>query len=536
MNRSYGQWTDGQPAANVLGQPTFTTSNPIATESGLNRPNQVVVDPVSGKIFVADAFSHRVLRYPSTAAYIDGANAEAVFGQTNLSNAFVTATSTTSLNTPSGIALDDNGNLWIADQGNNRVVRVSNAVTALTGSAFDLVLGQSGFSGSNGGTGLAEFSSPWALTYRNNALWVSDFGNNRILKFDNPSFLSNGAPASLYLGTGSPGLSDNTLNGPGQISIDVNGNLWVADVNNNRVLRFSNANALSSSADADLVIGQSDFFTSTAGLSQSALSSPWGVYMDEGGRLYIADNGNDRVLIFNSTSLAANGALADHVIGQIDFANSNTATAQDKVSPIFVSVENDLLFVSDFSNNRVLIFKPSTPLPVNLLNFSAISNIREGKVLLQWYTVNEIDFSRFEVEQSYDEINFDKYAGQLAAKGGATNTYRLEVPVFNYESAYFRLKLIDNDGSVSYSNVISVKGEQQELLTYPNPFRDKLEVELSSATGNISVYDNSGKEIKREVIYSDEVTLDLKVLPIGEYWVKVQTDKNILIKKVLKID
>lgn len=535
VNRSFGQWTDGQPAANVMGQPTFTTSNPIADASGLNRPNQVVIDPVSGKIFVADAFSNRVLRYPSIAAYTDGANAEAVFGQSSMTNASNLSPSATSLNGPSGIALDDNGNLWIADGGNNRVVRLSNAVNALTGSTFDMVLGQTGFTGSNPGTGLAGLSLPWSLIYKNNALWVSDYGNNRILKFENPSILSSGAPASMYLGTGIAGLADNALNGPGQIFVDIEGSLWVADANNNRVLKFSNANTLATSAPADLVIGQSGFLNSSVGLSKSALNFPWGVYVDEGGRLYIADSGNDRVLIYNKTSLTGNGPLADHVIGQIDFDSKTTTLTQDKVSsPLFLTVENDLLFVSDFSNNRVMIFKPSMPLPVNLLSFSAIREEGNNQTLLTWKTVNEQAFSGFEIEESFDKITFFPVEW-ISAKRESVNSYEFKLADEHGRLKYFRLKMVDENGSFSYSKTIAAR-ESRELIAYPNPFSEILKVELPGMAGRIHLYNNLGKEVRNESVTNNEVILDLQYLPKGEYLIKILTNEDVLVKKVLKIN
>jgi len=89
---------------------------------------------------------------------------------------------------------------------------------------------------------------------------------------------------------------------PQGVAIDASGNLYVADVQNSRVLGWKNGTATNGSA-ADLVIGQPDF-NSTAcnsgGVSGSSLCSPYAVAVDLSGNLYVADQGNNRVLEYNT--------------------------------------------------------------------------------------------------------------------------------------------------------------------------------------------------------------------------------------------
>ncbi|TNE71068.1 hypothetical protein EP331_10355, partial [bacterium] len=100
---SSAQLTDNPNANGVIGQPDFVTKVSGTTANSLNGPNGVAVDPTTGKLFIVDRSNHRVLRFSSAAALEVGADAEAVFGQTD----FVTKTTGTAadkMNNPIGIS------------------------------------------------------------------------------------------------------------------------------------------------------------------------------------------------------------------------------------------------------------------------------------------------------------------------------------------------------------------------------------------------------------------------------------------------
>ena len=93
------------------------------------------------------------------------------------------------------------------------------------------------------------------------------------------------------------------LNSPQGVAIDASGNLYVADVENSRVLGWNSAMAFANGSPADLVIGQPDFYSTTcnsSGISASSLCNPVGVAVDGSGNLYVADTDNNRVLEYNT--------------------------------------------------------------------------------------------------------------------------------------------------------------------------------------------------------------------------------------------
>jgi len=131
----------------VLGQPDFTSSASATTQSGMYYPSAVAVDPTTHKVFVSEEINNRVLRFASIYALRNGAKAEAVLGQRNFTSN--TADTTQSgMDEPEFVFVDGSGRLWVADYGNNRVLRFDHASTILSGAPANAVLGQPNFSSS----------------------------------------------------------------------------------------------------------------------------------------------------------------------------------------------------------------------------------------------------------------------------------------------------------------------------------------------------------------------------------------------------
>lgn len=179
---------------------------------------------------------------------------------------------------PIGLTLDPTGNLWVADHLNSRVLEYTAPLS--DGMGASLVLGQAS------GTALVEspvsatslYTPVSVLFDRDGNLWVSDSGNNRVLEYIPP--FSNDMAATTVIGQldptdGAPnqvigaGPAANTLSYPSGLSFDSEGNLWVADSGNSRVLMF--APPFSTGMSASMVIGQLDF---THGVCNSNIETP----------------------------------------------------------------------------------------------------------------------------------------------------------------------------------------------------------------------------------------------------------------------
>jgi sugar lactone lactonase YvrE len=313
--------TNGQPADIVLGQPDFSSKiqnfGGVAgapTASNLRAPSGVVVD-ASGNLYVSDTNNHRVLLY--MAPIVSGASATRVFGQVDFVSGMSNAGGTVqanSLSGPFGLALDSNGNLYVADFLNSRVVVFFSPLTADT--SADFVFGQGGVFTTNtsnkgtlalNGASCLNFPVSVALDAQNN-VYISDFGNRRVLQFDTP--LTTNAVADRVIGqnndftsnvTNLGGISNASLGGPYGVAVTRAGDLYVADFTNNRVLEYDTP--LTSDLIADRVFGQggsfSNNFFNNGGVSNNSLAQPRAASVDGSGNLYISDNGNNRVLMYD---------------------------------------------------------------------------------------------------------------------------------------------------------------------------------------------------------------------------------------------
>jgi uncharacterized protein (TIGR03437 family) len=301
---------------------------------------------------------------------------------------------------PTSVALDTSVSppmVYVADTGNSRVLMWKNATGFTNGQPADLVIGQPDkFSCQPLGPGTTfqstGLNNPTAVAVYNGDLYVADSGNNRVLRFRKPASQASQPPApDLYIGQ--PSLSNRTANYTGLVSaqgiflssgstiyqttvtFDKNGNLWLADAGNHRVLRFpasSIANGGGGMA-ADVVIGQQDMVTvtpldlnqATNQLIKNVLAVPSGVAFDSAGRLYVSDSSssrNGRVLVFGP-SFPPSNATATRMIG-VASPNAPFTTVTDlgthtiaNPGGIFFLGDNSVGVV-DTGNNRILVFPP----------------------------------------------------------------------------------------------------------------------------------------------------------------------------------
>lgn len=368
----WAQFSTDQPADRVIGAADFATTGSASNDAGgIATPNGLAVDPTTQKLFVSSTGQNRVLRYASSAALANGAAAEAVFGQDNLTS-IGSGTAANRLNTPYGIHVDSQGRLWIADMDNDRVLMFEGASTRTNGANADLVLGQTNFTNSGSGVSASAMDNPVSVFVdANDNLWVAEYINNRVTKFVSASTLSNGASASVVVGqagfvTSGAAAGDTGMNFPGGVWVDSADNLWVVEQGNHRVIRFANASTLANGAAASGVLGQETFTSSSPSLAADRFGSPTALLVEPGGTLWVLDYDNNRALAFFNAASKANGADADLVLGQPDFVSSATGTSDHRINGPGFGIARDAsgrLWIPERGNHRVLRFSPAGIIP-----------------------------------------------------------------------------------------------------------------------------------------------------------------------------
>jgi uncharacterized protein (TIGR03437 family) len=344
-------------------------------------------------------------------------------------------------NDPQAVALDTSATppiLYVADFGNNRVLAWKNASGFTKGDYADLVIGQRDLlstspegPGADLSTGL---SSPVGLTVDGKGnLYVMDAGNNRVLRYPAP-FAQTGDLLAVDLIIGQPDLSSNSPNG-GQsaptantlalangggvfhagLAFDAQGNLWVSDPGNNRVLQYL-ASVLTSGAPnqpaAALVLGQNDFSSTSLpnNLTRSGknyLSQPAGLAFDPGGRLFIADSSN-RVVVYAPPF--AIGQASARIMGVVTTPNAplvsastlgaldSTGHAMPPQSVFFVGSDP---YVVDTGNARILGYNPFTQWPIESAAFSPPAQT----------VIGQLGFGSGQSDQGLAQPNATTFAG-----------------------------------------------------------------------------------------------------------------------------
>ncbi|WP_129020693.1 T9SS type A sorting domain-containing protein [Edaphocola flava] len=176
----------------------------------------------------------------------------------------------------------------------------------------------------------------------------------------------------------------------------------------------------------------------------------------------------------------------------------------------------------------------STPLPVSLLSFTA--HAEYGNTVLNWITAHEQNLSHFEVEWSADGNDFYKEGTVLSAQNSIEPNYHFNCAPQSITS-YYRLRMVDEDGSYTYSNTLKIGAPGNSELNiniYPNPVKDRLHITNLHKGEMIKIFGITGQLILQQMAAGSNELLDLSSLATGTYQVIVTdgTEQVINIKLV----
>jgi hypothetical protein len=186
-------------------------------------------------------------------------------------------------------------------------------------------------------------------------------------------------------------------------------------------------------------------------------------------------------------------------------------------------------------------------LPVTLTSFSAQLN-SATKVGLNWSTTSEVNASHFTIQRSTDAVNFQDVAMVVTQEGNSAAlrnySYPDNISSVNADIIYYRLKMVDMDGTFSYSSVEVIRVEKEEsnkVITYPNPATSELRVTIPDSWQNkaviYSIYNMNGSLVKAKINSNagQTETLNVSDLSVGTYVVKTASGENVSTQKFIKI-
>jgi uncharacterized protein (TIGR03437 family) len=307
-----------------------------ATAASLYYPSGVAVD-AAGNLYIAEYGNNRIRKVApgGTVATVAGNGAGGYSGDGGPATA-------ASLYEPRGVALDAAGNLYIADQRNSRIRKVTpgGTITTVAGDAVER------YSGDGGPATAASLWRPSGVAVdAAGNIYIADYQNSRIRK------VTPGGTITTVAGGGTGGdagpATAASLNGPGGVAVDAGGNLYIADTDNNRIRKVTPGGTITTLAGN----GQQGYSGDGGPATLASLKTPEGVAVDAVGNLYIADYQNKRIRKVTPagviTTVAGNGAYKCS-------GDGGPATAASLYSPMDVAVDAaGNLYIADQRNSRI---------------------------------------------------------------------------------------------------------------------------------------------------------------------------------------
>ena len=316
-----------------------------ATNAQLALPTGVALDG-RGNLYIADQRNNRIRKVDSsgTISTIAGTGEYGFGGDGG-------PATEAGLQSPSRVAVDGAGNLYIADYGNHRIRKVDSTGTISTIAGT----GEYGFGGDGGPAVEAELRGPRGVAVDGAGnLYIADYADNRIRKVDSSGTISTIAGLGMWKkgfnGDGRPAVTAQ-LDQPADVAVDSAGNLYIADSLNRRVRKVDSLGFISTIAGTGQHAGRRGPSGDGGPATNAQLAFPTGVAVDGTGNLYIADYGHHRIRKVDSsgtiTTIAGTGT--DGFRG-----DGGPATAASLINPYGVAVDGaGNLYIADYGNHRI---------------------------------------------------------------------------------------------------------------------------------------------------------------------------------------
>jgi type IX secretion system substrate protein len=402
---------------------------------------------------------------------------------------------------PAGIIVDSSGNIFFADQDNNRVRKINTAgiITTIAGNGFGSPSG-GGYSGDGGAATLAEFYEPTCLVFdKQGNLYVSDQLNHCVRKINTNGIISTiaGTGVQGYSGDGGQATAAQFTNTSGLI-FDKSGNLYIGDLGNSRVRKVDTAGIITTFAGTGVQGNSGDGGAATL----AELNAPTYFVIDILGNFYLSDEANNNIRKINTagiiSTIAGNGNLSYS-------GDGGQATSAALASPQVITMDTlGNLYVADYLNNRI-----------RKINTSGIITTVVGNGTASY---------------SGD--------GGLASAAGLNEPFGI---TFNKQG---NLYITDSENSVirKVSGLENTTGINQfannniQVNIYPNPNNGNMFInykitndavmEITDITGNVvGVYNLKSTENKSEIRNDN--------LCNGIYFVQIKTAEGIVTNKIV---
>lgn len=421
--------SNAQTITTVAGNGTagFSGDGAAATSAELNNPFRIGFD-AKGNMYIADGANNRI-RKVSTHGIITTVAGNGTAGFSGDGGTAISA----ELSTPTSVAVDSIGNLFITDYYNDRIRKVdtSGVISTYAGT------GSGGYNGDGIPATTANLAVFSCVIGDSGYVYIADQGDERIRKVNSAGIISTVAGSGVkgYSGDGSSALAAEFYY-PADLCFDKKGNYFIDD-NGNEVLRKVSNTGIITTYAGNGVRG----YSGDSGLAVSAeLDYLDGVAVDAVGNVYIADSQNNRIRKVDTTGIITT-VVGTGVAGYS--GDGGPAVNAELNEPIGVTISpSGDLYIADYMNNRIR--KMTIP------NTAGINSIKEDKSMM--VSPNPAsDFMMIQFTNNVKPVNIELYTitGQeIWSNNNPGQSTSIEVSTNQYKEGIYILKTTTQDGSI----------------------------------------------------------------------------------------
>ena len=480
-----------------------------ATAAELNEPTDVAVDD-SGNIYIAD-FNNNVIRKVNISGVISTIAGNGIGGYSGDGGAAIAA----EFLLPVSVAVDHSGNVYVADEDNN-VIRKVNALGIISTVAGNHV---QGYSGDGGAATAAELSWPSGVAVDDNGnVYIADGGNGRIRKVNISGIIS------TIAGNGTGGFSGDggaataaELNGPCGVAVDRRGNVYIEDGLNERIRKVNDSGIISTIAGNGTA-----GYSGDDGVAMAAeLNVPADVAVDDSGNVYIVDQFNNRVRMVSDGILGvatmcagATHTLSDATPGGTWMSGNISIATIDSTTGTVSAVAAGTVTISYTVFGIPILFM----LTVNPLPDAGIISGPDADICIG-DSISLTDTSSGGAWSAYNTNAVVSSGGVVT--GNATGTDTIYYSITNSCGVATAKKIISVSNCVTQINNLPVS--RDSIIIFPNPAKNTIAIQSIDPISKVIITDLLGEIVYNGAYTSKQVTVDVADLPSGIYLLKINS-------------
>lgn len=497
--------TVAAPAASTYGISTYAGTGTLgfsgdggaASSAQFSYPYAVAASS-TGNVYVVDQLNNRIRKITS-AGIISTIAGTGTYGNTGDGGAATAAT----LANPQGVAVDAAGNVYVADYGNNRIRKIST-----TGIISNFAGSGTGIDG--GAATTADVYHPAAVAVdASGNVYIAETGNNRVRKVNTSGIISTIAGTGVSGYSGDAGAATAAkLSSPYGVTVDASGNVYIADLGNNRIRKVSGG--VISTVAGTGVAG----FSGDGGAATSAnINTPYGMTMDASGNMYICDYNNFRIRRVSATcTISTIAGTGNPAYG----GDGGMATLADLNRPTGIAVDaSGNIYVADNNNQRVRKLAACTapvsgtitgPATVVMGNNITLSTTGTGGTWSSVFTAKATVAASGMVHAISAGIDTIKYTVTNGC-GTARSVYVINITT----------------SKPGGNNAADPATEAAVLNVYPNPSNGLLNLEIArgSTISMVQVFNVSGRLMQQASGTGNTQQINISDYPSGMYIIRV---------------